>query len=102
MTWLQYARALWAGKRIIDQATKRTQEAGVDPKHILRSKTFWFNAALILLGTIQQIGVIELLPEPYGPALLQIVGAVNTMLRFVTTSPVTVGTTGLTRGPGQG
>ena len=60
-------------------------------KSIFASKTFWFNMALEVLGLVQQMGFINTLPEPYGPALVQAIGGVNMVLRYVTTQPVVLG-----------
>ena len=59
-------------------------------KSILLSKTFWVNGAVALLGILDQMGLVNVLPQPYGPALAMVFGAVNLVLRSITTEPVKV------------
>ena len=54
----------------------------------VRSKTSWVAVALIVLGAIEQSGLIEFVPDAYKGLALSVVGAVMLVLRNLTTESV--------------
>lgn len=87
MTLWQETKILLGIRRVIGDAEKKAMMDKVDPKNILKSKTFWFNAIAGVIGLAQQYGLFEMIPAPYGAAAV-ILG--NLVLRVVTTQPVTI------------
>lgn len=54
----------------------------------VRSKTSWVALALIVLGAVEQSGLIEFVPEAYKGLALSLIGAVMLVLRNLTSEPV--------------
>jgi hypothetical protein len=51
-------------------------------------KTVIFSFLLVVLGALEQTGVLALVPEQYQGAVLSAIGFVTLVLRFLTNSPV--------------
>lgn len=60
------------------------------PKPFWHSRTLWVAALTVLIGALESPGAIDLVPEPYEPYLLIFLGALNGLLRALTTTAVTV------------
>ena len=84
MNLWQWIKAAVFLRAAVNQAASAAQKENAMSKSFLASWTFWANFALIVLGAVQQMGVLTTLPEPYGPALVQIIGGINILLRFKT------------------
>lgn len=54
-------------------------------KSLFISKTFWFNLGMGIYNVLETVGVVALIPQPFG-ALFQ--SAVNIGLRVITGQPV--------------
>lgn len=59
-------------------------------KSFLRSKTFWINFLTLLGGTVGYVAAHDVLQgqEQLLAALVAVQGAVNIVLRFITTTPI--------------
>lgn len=51
-------------------------------------KTVIFSFLLVVLGALEQTGVLALVPDQYQGAVLSLIGGVTLVLRFLTNSPV--------------
>lgn len=51
-------------------------------------KTVIFSFLLVVLGALEQTGVIALIPDQYQGVVLSAVGVATLVLRFLTNSPV--------------
>lgn len=51
-------------------------------------KTFVFNTFLMFWGVLESLNYIDIVGEGYGPFVLIVVGAIGTVLRAVTKTPI--------------
>lgn len=51
-------------------------------------KTVIFSFLLVVLGALEQTGVIALVPDEYQGAVVSVIGFATLVLRFLTNSPV--------------
>ncbi len=61
-----------------------------DAKPIWKSKTLWFNVLATLLVMLNFVLDGDMLNDRTAGYIVWIVGAVNILLRFVTTKPITI------------
>lgn len=57
----------------------------VEPKSLIRSKTFWFGILTIIIAIAKLFGFAEFVPSE---SLIGIIGAITIVLRIVTGSPI--------------
>lgn len=67
----------------------------MDSKSIFKSKTFWTNALVIVFGALAALGVIQIddaaqTADTLAGAIVGVIGAINIILRLVTTKPATL------------
>lgn len=51
-------------------------------------KTMAVAALLVLLGAVEQLGLVDLIPDQYKGLAIAVIGAVMAGLRVITTTPV--------------
>ena len=51
-------------------------------------KTVIFSFLLVVLGALEQTGVVALVPDQYQGAVVSVIGFLTLTLRFLTNSPV--------------
>jgi hypothetical protein len=51
-------------------------------------KTMAVAALLVLLGAVEQLGLVDLIPDEYKGLAIAVIGAVMAGLRVITTTPV--------------
>ena len=59
-------------------------------KQFWKSRTFWINALTLAVGIGGATGVVDLIPPEYTNAFISALGAANVLLRFFTTTPVSL------------
>lgn len=59
-------------------------------KLLWQSKTFWVQVITAVLGAIEAMGGTDVIPTEYQGAVLLFIAALNTIMRLLTTKPVTV------------
>jgi len=59
-------------------------------KPIWKSKTFWLQVITAILGAVEAIGGIDVIPAEYQGGALIALAILNTVFRLVTTEPVRV------------
>lgn len=59
----------------------------MDSKHLLKSKTYWFGLAVAALPLLQSLAEVETLPS----WILGVIGGTIILLRWLTSSAVTLG-----------
>ena len=57
-------------------------------KRWYQSKTMWVAILTVILGGLEATGVIDAIPESYQGAALALVGALNAVLRMVTSEAI--------------
>lgn len=63
----------------------------MDTKSIFRSKTAWVGAAVSIVGALQAVNWVHLIPNTeWAGGIASVLGVVMIVLRFMTSQPVTV------------
>lgn len=59
-------------------------------KSIFASKTFWVNAVAAVVALLESQDVLTWIPDAYETTIASVVFAINIVLRYITTQPVSI------------